>query len=41
MSPLCRTVSQTGLSSFNLTNDTYIGGVDTICPDGIIVSQTF
>lgn len=39
MSPLCRTVSQTGLSSLKLTDDTYIGGVDTICRDGSIVTQ--
>ena len=39
MSPLCRTVSQTGLSSLKLTDDTYIGGVDTICRDGSIITQ--
>ena len=39
MSPLCRTVSQTDLSSLKLTDDTYIGGVDTICRDGSIVTQ--
>jgi len=41
MSPLCRTVSQTGLSSLKLTDDTYIGGVDTICRDVSIITYIF